>query len=153
MPPGLGSGAKEATMPAAIGWTVVMIELVALIAYQYRSIGPGSPIMRDARRRERDRTDLRSCTAMTIPPTSATVRGLPRDRGVAYPGKRAGKGREPRRRASALGTDDNYCHILDGPNTLCGQPLTPPPDRTHAPPPTPCPAGHPSCVKCMELLR
>jgi hypothetical protein len=57
--------------------------------------------------------------------------------------------------ASAMGTDDDYCHILVGGSsfsyTLCGERLKPPLRRveSHAAKPAPwCPNGHPSCPAC-----
>ena len=58
--------------------------------------------------------------------------------------------RDPKRprRASRLGTDDEFCHVLVGrpghyTYTRCGQKLRPPQTDGHAPPPTRCISGGP----------
>jgi hypothetical protein len=61
--------------------------------------------------------------------------------------------------ASALGTPDENCHIVigDGPwsYTLCGQNIDPAAEYAHpaAGNPWDCPGGHPSCPRCVELVR
>jgi hypothetical protein len=68
--------------------------------------------------------------------------------------------REPQRprRSSALGTDDDLCHVLVNvglggySRTLCGKRVAPPlsMSQTHDPPPTQCPGGWSSCPDCAE---
>lgn len=71
------------------------------------------------------------------------------------PSRARGDAGRSRRRSSAAGTDDPYCHIFVGSPpfryTSCGQRLDPPlpVKKTHRKPP--CPNGHPPCPECVRV--
>jgi hypothetical protein len=81
--------------------------------------------------------------SVTLKPASKTPKTTPRITPVGTP-----EDRRPRR-ASALGTPDEYCHLLvgGGSYTRCGIRLKPP-DRVGHSAKGECPNGHPSCPEC-----
>jgi hypothetical protein len=83
--------------------------------------------------------------------TASTITRGKTPRAITRP-KDSTEGRRPRR-ASAMGTDDDFCHILVGGNgyTRCGIRINPPLTnaQTHSAKGA-CPGGHPWCPDCGE---